>query len=88
MQCEHSIHGGTNEEAPCVLMRRYACMALTNLTFGDSGNKALLCSFKNFMLALVAQLQSSSDELRQVIINSSFGSIYVKMSRTKEIIKN
>lgn len=47
-------------------MRRYACMALTNLTFGDSGNKALLCSYREFMRALVIQLQSPSDELRQV----------------------
>lgn len=41
-------------------------MALTNLTFGDSGNKALLCSYRDFMRALVIHLQSPSDELRQV----------------------
>lgn len=43
-------------------------MALTNLTFGDSGNKTLLCSLKEFMKSLVAQLHSPSDELRQVSI--------------------
>ncbi|CAG0918192.1 unnamed protein product [Notodromas monacha] len=50
----------------CVTLRRYAGMALTNLTFGDSGNKATLCSYRGFMLALVAQLQSCSEDLRQV----------------------
>ncbi|KRT78692.1 Armadillo repeat containing protein, partial [Oryctes borbonicus] len=66
VETEHSIHGSTTEDTKCILMRRYACMALTNLTFGDSGNKALLCSFKDFMRALVIHLQSPSDELRQV----------------------
>lgn len=41
-------------------------MALTNLTFGDGANKALLCSFSCFMEALVAQLTSPSEDLRQV----------------------
>ena len=44
-------------------MRRYAGMCLTNLTFGDGNNKALLCSNKKFMRALVDQINSSSDEL-------------------------
>lgn len=63
---EHAKHGSINNEFHCVLLRRYACMSLTNLTFGDSGNKALLCSCREFMRALVVQLQSPSDELRQV----------------------
>lgn len=41
-------------------------MALTNLTFGDGTNKALLCSFRSFMRALVSQLHSPSEDLRQV----------------------
>lgn len=61
------MHGSISSESHCILMRRYACMALTNLTFGDSGNKALLCSYREFMRALVVQLQSTSDELRQVL---------------------
>jgi adenomatosis polyposis coli protein len=44
-------------------------MALTNLTFGDGANKALLCSFRQFMKALVAQLKSPSEDLRQVSKN-------------------
>lgn len=68
LQTEHSLHGSQSQEGHCILMRRYSCMALTNLTFGDSGNKTLLCSLKEFMKSLVAQLQSPSDELRQVSI--------------------
>lgn len=65
-QTEHAAHGSVTNEQHCILMRRYACMALTNLTFGDSANKALLSSFREFMRALVVQLQNPSDELRQV----------------------
>lgn len=49
-----------------VTMRRYACMALTNLTFGDGTNKALLCSMKPSMEALVAQLTNQNEDLCQV----------------------
>ena len=49
-----------------VTMRRYACMALTNLTFGDGTNKALLCSMKSSMVALVAQLTNQNEDLCQV----------------------
>ena len=47
-------------------INRYAGMALTNLTFGDGTNKALLCSLCAFMKSLVSQLQSPSEDLRQV----------------------
>ncbi|KAL1140178.1 hypothetical protein AAG570_000110 [Ranatra chinensis] len=50
----------------CITVRRYAGMALTNLTFGDGNNKALLCSMKSFMTALVAQLATTSEDLTQV----------------------
>lgn len=50
----------------CITLKRYAGMALTNLTFGDGNNKALLCSMKPFMSALVAQLGSTSEDLVQV----------------------
>lgn len=71
LQVEHAKHGAAAEESQCILLRRYACMTLTNLTFGDSGNKALLCSYREFMRALVLQLNSKSDELRQVGIYDS-----------------
>ncbi|XP_055598736.1 mucin-17-like [Uranotaenia lowii] len=63
---DHAVHGANPTAPKCVTMRRYAGMILTNLTFGDGNNKSLLCSNKNFMRALVAQIESSSDELVQV----------------------
>ncbi|XP_064470674.1 uncharacterized protein LOC135385335 isoform X2 [Ornithodoros turicata] len=65
IQVDHECHGSTSDHY-CVTLRRYAGMALTNLTFGDGTNKALLCSMKPFMQALVAQLHSPSEDLRQV----------------------
>ncbi|XP_069674956.1 adenomatous polyposis coli protein-like isoform X2 [Periplaneta americana] len=66
IQVDHEAHGSTTGDQYCVTLRRYAGMALTNLTFGDGANKALLCSFRQFMKALVAQLKSPSEDLRQV----------------------
>ncbi|KAM9251433.1 adenomatous polyposis coli protein-like [Cariama cristata] len=64
MDCE--MYGLTNDQYS-VTLRRYAGMALTNLTFGDVVNKAVLCSMKDCMRALVAQLKSESEDLQQVI---------------------
>lgn len=47
-------------------MRRYNGMTLTNLTFGDKRNKLLLGTMKEFMVALVAQLSSPSEDVSQV----------------------
>ncbi|XP_058789184.1 uncharacterized protein LOC131663102 isoform X2 [Phymastichus coffea] len=66
IEMDHIAHGSECEDPNCITLRRYGGMALTNLTFGDSNNKALLCSFRQFMKALVSQLRSSSDDLRQV----------------------
>ncbi|BFZ14108.1 hypothetical protein BsWGS_17147 [Bradybaena similaris] len=46
-------------------IRRYSCMALTNLTFGDGKNKALLCSIRGAMEALTDQLRSTNEDLIQ-----------------------
>ena len=62
---DHEVHGNTTEQYN-ITMRRYACMALTNLTFGDGTNKALLCSMKSCMDALVNQLASPNEDLKQV----------------------
>ncbi|KAL1492003.1 hypothetical protein ABEB36_012512 [Hypothenemus hampei] len=88
VQIEHSIHASSMREGHCILMRRYACMALTNLTFGDSGNKTLLCSFKEFMRALVMQLQSPSDELRQVTGSVLRNLSWRADSTSKEILRD
>ncbi|KAK0096967.1 hypothetical protein PV326_003732 [Microctonus aethiopoides] len=63
---DHAAHGSNSNDQSCITLRRYAGMALTNLTFGDDNNKALLCSFRDFMMSLVSQLSSISDDLRQV----------------------
>ncbi|CAG5118258.1 unnamed protein product, partial [Candidula unifasciata] len=42
-----------------------SCMALTNLTFGDGKNKALLCSMYSAMEALTYQVASSCEDLIQ-----------------------
>ncbi|XP_071941966.1 adenomatous polyposis coli protein-like isoform X2 [Antedon mediterranea] len=58
-----------NSQSPdqyCLLLRRYAGMTLTNLTFGDGANKATLCSMKGCMRALVAQLTADNEDLTQV----------------------
>uniref|UniRef100_A0A182VVL6 Protein zer-1 homolog-like C-terminal domain-containing protein n=1 Tax=Anopheles minimus TaxID=112268 RepID=A0A182VVL6_9DIPT len=65
IQLDHQAHGTATPDAlKCVEMRRYASMVLTNLTFGQGNNKALLCANRDFMRALVSQL--SCTELVQV----------------------
>lgn len=66
IQLDHAVHGSKTNDNSCITMRRYAGMCLTNLTFGDGNNKALLCSNKNFLKALVDQINCNSDELVQV----------------------
>ncbi|KAK5650606.1 hypothetical protein RI129_001635 [Pyrocoelia pectoralis] len=87
VETEHALHGSTTEEGYCVLLRRYSCMALTNLTFGDSGNKALLCSFRQFMRVLVLQLDSPCDELRQVTASVLRNLSWRADVTSKEILK-
>uniref|UniRef100_A0A671QUC8 Adenomatous polyposis coli protein 2 n=1 Tax=Sinocyclocheilus anshuiensis TaxID=1608454 RepID=A0A671QUC8_9TELE len=66
MQLDQEMYGMHNEPINMAL-RRYAGMALTNLTYGDVVNKATLCSKKNCLQAIVAQLASDSEELQQVV---------------------
>ncbi|NXE29031.1 APC protein, partial [Ardeotis kori] len=66
LQVDCEMYGLTNDHYS-ITLRRYAGMALTNLTFGDVANKATLCSMKDCMRALVAQLKSESEDLQQVI---------------------
>ncbi|ELK36520.1 Adenomatous polyposis coli protein [Myotis davidii] len=64
LQVDCEMYGLTNDHYS-ITLRRYAGMALTNLTFGDVANKATLCSMKGCMRALVAQLKSESEDLQQ-----------------------
>ncbi|XP_037076609.1 adenomatous polyposis coli protein 2-like, partial [Pollicipes pollicipes] len=66
VQAEHETHGPATGHPACNTTRRFASMALTNLTFGDGTSKALLCGQRAFMRALVTQLHSPSEELVQV----------------------
>uniref|UniRef100_W5LI44 Adenomatous polyposis coli protein 2 n=1 Tax=Astyanax mexicanus TaxID=7994 RepID=W5LI44_ASTMX len=66
MQLEQELYGMQNEPMNMAL-RRYAGMALTNLTYGDVVNKATLCTKKSCLQAIVAQLSSDSEELHQVV---------------------
>lgn len=72
LEVDHGVHEQGVEQYN-ITMRRYGCMALTNLTFGDGTNKALLCSMRTFMKALVAQLESECEDLNQVIHHLSQG---------------
>ena len=65
IEVDQLTHGHTIEQYN-ITLRRYGCMALTNLTFGDGTNKALLCSMLGFMEALVEQLKSTCEDLVQV----------------------
>ncbi|VDP81256.1 unnamed protein product [Echinostoma caproni] len=47
-------------------LRRYICMALTNLTYGVAANKALLCRRLANLEALLAQMEIGNEELKQV----------------------
>lgn len=62
-------------------------MALINLTFGDSQTKSLLATMKPFMKALVSNLESPAEELRQVVAsllrNLSWKADYM----TKQILR-
>jgi adenomatosis polyposis coli protein len=44
IEVDQLTHGHTTEQYN-ITLRRYGCMALTNLTFGDGTNKALLCYY-------------------------------------------
>ncbi|XP_031627550.1 uncharacterized protein LOC116343560 [Contarinia nasturtii] len=67
--CDHAVHGTNPKDPNCISLRRYAGVALTNMTFGDGNNKANLCANRDFMKALVAQINTDADDLLQVTAN-------------------
>lgn len=64
---DHAVHGPATGREQCNLLRRYALMTLTNLTCGEENNKSLLCGQKQFMEALVAQLDTHSPDLDDLL---------------------
>ncbi|VDQ09027.1 unnamed protein product [Trichobilharzia regenti] len=47
-------------------LRRYICMALTNLTYATIDNKAFICRRIANLEVLLAQLETGNEELKQV----------------------
>jgi len=65
--CELSAATGNDScSAFSSTLRRYACMTLTNLTYADTTNKSLLCAMPIVLRALMSQLRSPEEDLRQV----------------------
>ncbi|XP_023170138.2 adenomatous polyposis coli protein [Drosophila hydei] len=64
---DHAVHGPAAGREQCNLLRRYALMTLTNLTCGEENNKSLLCGQKQFMEALVAQLDSNAADVDDLL---------------------
>lgn len=74
MRHHHSLGEELADSAkpPCAEVRRYAVVALTNLTFGNASIKSYLCGYPSFVTIMVDQLrpagvlrQMSSDNLRK-----------------------
>ena len=61
---EHAIHSASTS-AFCNDVRRYAVVALTNLTFGNSSIKSYLCTLPTFVHIMVDQLESPIENLRK-----------------------
>ncbi|XP_044743174.1 uncharacterized protein LOC123305506 isoform X2 [Chrysoperla carnea] len=87
IQVDHLVHGSDSEDLQCITLRRYAGMALTNLTFGDGNNKALLCSLHEFMQVLVKQLYSNSEDLKQVTASVLRNLSWRADSQSKQILR-
>ena len=46
----------------CLEARRYAVVALTNMTFGNAKIKSFLCTFPHFIMLMVKQLQLNDED--------------------------
>jgi adenomatosis polyposis coli protein len=66
LQLENESQSVDSTDMYSITLRRYSCMVLTNLTYGDADNKSLLCTIPGAVGAIVAQLGSSDEELKQV----------------------
>ncbi|XP_026816492.1 uncharacterized protein LOC113556003 isoform X3 [Rhopalosiphum maidis] len=91
IQVDHEVHGSEPDlesNSECVTLRRYAGMALTNLTFGDATTKTLLCSFKQFLKVLILQLQIQCEDLRQVTASVLRNLSWRADPHSKEILRD
>ena len=62
IQAEHAIHSASTS-ALCNEVRRYAVVALTNLTFGNTNIKSYLCTLPSFIACMVDNLEAPVDNL-------------------------
>ena len=62
---ENKTHTPNGSCTQCREVRRYAVVALTNLTFGNASVKSYLCSFPGFVDIMVHQLECSWENLRK-----------------------
>lgn len=69
VQFDHAAHSKHSTDKHCLTLHRFAGLALTNLTFGDGNNKALLCGNKHFIKALVAKIHTDNDDLLKANAN-------------------
>ncbi len=88
IQYDYDYHKNIKHNS-CITLRRYSLLALTNLTFGDSQTKSLLGNMKPFMRALVMNLESPAEELRQVVAsvlrNLSWNADYISKQVLRDV---
>merc|ERR1719500_2237579 len=65
IQVENKTHLPNTSSIQCHEVRRYAVVALTNLTFGNASVKTYLASFPGFVEIMVNQLECNWENLRK-----------------------
>ena len=73
LQIEQTAHpnpdsDSTGGKLPCAEVRRYAVVALTNLTFGNASIKSYLCSYPTFVTIMVDQLKPAAKTGGKVLL--------------------
>lgn len=61
VEIDHKANADCND-LYSVSLRKYAGMTLTNLTFGNTKNKTILCKMEKTVKALISQLRTTKDE--------------------------
>merc|ERR1719210_2596883 len=84
IQGEHASHSGPSPS--CREVRRYAVVALTNLTFGNATIKSYLCSFPGFVDTMVGQLDTSGWENLRKATAHLFRNLAWKADKTSKSI--
>ncbi|KAA0196706.1 Adenomatous polyposis coli protein, partial [Fasciolopsis buskii] len=85
-----SSNAGTRPGAEHLLetslaLRRYICMALTNLTYGVAANKALLCRRLANLEALLAQMEIGNEEFLSIFVT---GPLWLSPQVSASVLRN